>query len=147
MTETHAVNRHRKGAYNCDCTCPDCEAHRRAINLGRDATNALRREMDLTHCPNCGEPYDLEPCNARHARIQQDRLRVTPSLGVSLKAVLNTVPKKQMQAWKIYKNGDKESRMTVDATDEKDALRVFGNSVGLILTDAYRAYPAKNAGE
>jgi hypothetical protein len=109
--------------------------------------DALSREMELTHCPNCGEPYDLEPCNARHARIQQDRLRVTPSLGVSLKAILNTVPKKQMQPWKIYKNGDKESRMTVDATDEKDALRVFGNSVGLILTNAYRAYPAKNAGE
>jgi hypothetical protein len=48
--------------------------------------------------------------------------------------------------WKIYKNGDKEPRMTVDATDEKDALRVFGNSVGLILTNAYRAYPA-NSGE
>ena len=53
--------------------------------------NALRHQMDLTHCPDCREPYDLEPCNARHARIQQDRLRVKPSLGVSLKAVLNSV--------------------------------------------------------
>lgn len=44
--------------------------------------------------------------------------------------------------WKIFKNGSKEPRMTVDAVDETDALRVFGNSVGLILTDAYRAYRA-----
>jgi hypothetical protein len=81
---THAETRHRKGLYCCDCTCPDCNAQRRAILLGR-------REMELTHCADCGEPYDLEPCNARHARIQQDRLRVRPSLAVSLNAILKSV--------------------------------------------------------
>ena len=50
----------------------------------------LQREMELSHCADCGEPYDLEPCNARHARIQQDRLRVRPSLAVSLNAILKT---------------------------------------------------------
>jgi hypothetical protein len=46
----------------------------------------LRVNMELTHCPACGEPYDLLPCNARHERIAQDRLRVRPSLAVSLDA-------------------------------------------------------------
>jgi hypothetical protein len=75
--------------------------------------NALRHQMDLTHCPDCREPYDLEPCNARHARIQQDRLRVKPSLGVSLKAVLNTVePASRIRiahalgTWFVYSHDD-----------------------------------------
>jgi hypothetical protein len=59
----------------------------------RRELNAHRRQMELAHCPDCGEPYDLEPCNARHARIQQDRLRVTPNLGVSLKAIMKAVTK------------------------------------------------------
>jgi hypothetical protein len=54
---------------------------------------ALRDEMDLNHCQYCGEPFELEPCNGHHARIQQDRLRVRPNLGVSLKAVVNSVVK------------------------------------------------------
>ncbi len=53
----------------------------------------LNRQMELTHCADCGEPYDLEPCNARHARIQQDRLRVRPSLAVSLNAIMKSVRK------------------------------------------------------
>ena len=59
----------------------------------RRELDALRREMELTHCPYCREPYDLEACNAHHYRIQEDRIRVKPSLGVSIKAVLNSVKK------------------------------------------------------
>jgi hypothetical protein len=51
---------------------------------------AIRRQMELSHCPACGQPYDLEPCNAHHARIQQDRLRVKSSLGVSITAILRS---------------------------------------------------------
>lgn len=53
--------------------------------------NELRRETELSRCADCGEGYDLEPCNARHARIQQDRLRVRPAMGVSLKAIMLAV--------------------------------------------------------
>jgi hypothetical protein len=52
--------------------------------------HANYRAMELDHCLDCGEPYDLLPCNARHARIQEDRARVRPSLAVSLNAVLKS---------------------------------------------------------
>lgn len=56
---------------------------------GKQELARLRRKMALTRCADCGEPYDIMPCNTHHARIQQDRLRVTPSLAVSLRAILN----------------------------------------------------------
>ena len=37
---------HRNGVYQSDCHCPDCENTRRAINLGRDQTQALTAEID-----------------------------------------------------------------------------------------------------
>lgn len=44
----------------------------------------------------------------------------------------------------IYKNGDNSTpRDVVEAINETDALRVFGNRAGLILTGAYRAYEHK----
>ena len=65
--------------------CPSC-----TFDFSWDEIS-LRHAMELEHCLDCGEPYDLLPCNARHARIQEDRLRVRPSLAVSLNAVLKSV--------------------------------------------------------
>lgn len=45
-----------------------------------------------------------------------------------------------MKTYGIYKNGESDPRDVVEATNEKDALRVFGNRKGLINTGSYRAY-------
>lgn len=58
----------------------------------------LRQEMELTHCPDCRAPYQLLACNARHLRIQQDRLRVRPNISISVNAVVNSIKKSNEQS-------------------------------------------------
>jgi hypothetical protein len=65
--------------------------HHASEDLKEAKLATIRRKMELTHCPTCGEPYDLTPCDARHARIQEDRARVRPSLAVSLNAIIKSV--------------------------------------------------------
>jgi hypothetical protein len=48
------TTRHRPGLYVSDCTCPECENTRRAINLGHDATNALPRLFRIVWCDSTG---------------------------------------------------------------------------------------------
>jgi hypothetical protein len=41
----------------------------------QETEDELRRRMELTHCVDCGEPYDLLPCNRRHANKQESRIQ------------------------------------------------------------------------
>jgi len=34
----------------------------------------LRRDMELTHCPKCGEPFDILPCSRSHKNHNDELL-------------------------------------------------------------------------
>ena len=50
---------------------PVTESHDAELARLRGENAKLRREIELRHCPDCGDPYDLLACSARHFRIQQ----------------------------------------------------------------------------
>jgi hypothetical protein len=49
--------------------------HNASKDLKESKLATIRREMELTHCPKCGEPFDLVPCCRWH-QTRNDELLV-----------------------------------------------------------------------